>query len=197
MRTRLTAAALATILAAFPVHVLADDPNEGATNLQLLGGFKALNDNDWKPAEEQTGFGVQFDVQPDDWKFAFALGLIASESSSQESDIPTIGKVSSESRTTALNIGVRKYIDADKLRPFLGVGLTFVRAELETSSAAGSNSDSGTGVGPWAGIGLLYMVSDWLGLGGQVQYSTAQAEVFGEDLDAGGVEADALINFHF
>jgi outer membrane protein W len=197
MLTRLVAAVFLAASLLLPLTASADT-GEAGTNIQLLGGFKTLTDSDWKPAEDQTVFGVQYDVQPESWPLSFAVGLITGQSPSEESDVATLGKVTSQSRTTELNVGVRKYIQKDKLRPFVGVGISVVRAELETTTAAGSVDDSGTGAGPWAGLGILYMISDWLGVGAQVQYSYVKVDdIFDQNLDAGGVQIDGLFNFHF
>jgi outer membrane protein W len=197
MRTRLAAAFASIALLILPSTLVHADTEDGGVNLQLLGGIKVLNDNDWDPADEQTAFGLQFDIQPEDWPFHFTTGLITAESSSEETNVSGIGNVTAESQTTEIMAGIKKYFSNDELRPFLGVGLTVIRGELETTTPLGSDSDSGTGVGPWVSLGALYMISDWLGLGGQVLYSTAETEIFGQDLDAGGLHADALLSLTF
>ena len=53
------------------------------------------------------------------------------------------------------------------------------------------------GLGFWAGAGALYTWGGWFGLGGQVQYTQGQIEVFGQHLNAGGVHVNALIGFRF
>lgn len=194
------AALLAAAVALAPLSH-ADEPPSGtaatAVNIQFLGGFKMLED-DWKPAEDQREFGLQVDVLPENWPVNLAVGFLYGNSAAEDVEIPAGGTVTSESNTAELQMGLKKYIFRDgPWRPFLGAGVALLRGEIETRGPVSATADSGMGLGFWASGGTLYVMGDWFVVGGQVQYTQGQVEVFGQDLDAGGLHVDGLVGVTF
>jgi hypothetical protein len=130
--------------------------DEWTGNVNAFLGQKTL-DSDWEPAEDQGEFGIEIDFRQKDWPISIAIDVMGAsgEENVFDPDFGTTDKF--ESRTSEFNIGVRKIWDElAPVRPFIGGGLSFMRAEAElTIPGMGSFSDSGTGAGIWLGGRLL------------------------------------------
>ena len=192
-RTALAAIIVAMAVSAMPRNARAQNGWTG--NINFLGGWKLLED-EWRPADEQREGGLQVDLRRENWPVNLAFGFLFGVSGDEAIGLPAGGQVTSESRTTEINGGGRWYWEGlDRWRPFVGGGLSIVNGKLETRGPVGTSTDSDTGLGFWVGAGTLYTLAGWFNVGGQVQYTKGDVDVFGADIDAGGVHIDALIGF--
>ena len=176
----------------------AQDRSDGwAGQVNLLGGAKLL-ENDWKPADDQTEFGVQTDFRPPEWPVAFALDVLFARSASESVALPAGGAVSLQGETVEVGLGFRgDWEHTERWRPFLGGGLALLRGELETQSPGGTSSNSDSGTGFWLAGGLYYVFADRINLGAQARFSSGDVDINGEKLDAGGVHFGALLGFRW
>jgi hypothetical protein len=191
---------LLSALVLLPVAGRADDSSHDNMKLDLgfVGGYKGL-DSDWKPADDERELGLQVDVLPPGWPIDVAFAVLYGDSSTERVALPAGGSLSTQSNTTEMNVGLKKYIEIQdsRWRPFLAGGASLLRGEIETESPAGNASDSGMGLGFWASGGTLYVMGGWFFVGGQVQYTQGDVKLFGRHLDAGGVHLDGLVGIEF
>lgn len=158
-------------------------------NVNFFLGAKALED-EWEPTEEQTEFGVEIDFRQKDWPVNIAIDI------SGASGEGSIGIFDYESRTSELNIGVRKIWDkSPQVRPFIGGGISFISGEFEWSSLGTSEDDSAMGF--WVGGGVYWALTEHFNLGLELKVSSAEITLAGLDVNAGGGHFGLLIGYHW
>lgn len=166
-----------------------------AGSFNVMFGNKSLKENDWKPVESQTEYGLGFEFQKPSWP----LTLVMSYSKSTDSAvIPTFGgDIKMTGETSALNIGARKYLIKDHVRIFVEGGLASISAtaNIEFQGLFASVSDSA--VGPWFGAGAAVMVSDVMSIGVLGRMSSASVVFADVEVDAGGTHFAAFAAYHF
>jgi opacity protein-like surface antigen len=167
-------------------------------NINAFLGQKNLDKDDWEPVEEQSEFGIEVDFRKKDWPVNIVIDVLRSSDDQSMID-PFFGPVDVKGQTTELNIGIRKIWDgSSSVRPFIGGGLSFIRAEFEgTIPGLGSASDSDTGVGIWLGGGVYFTLGEHINLGVEVKYSDAEVTLFDVDGDAGGTHFGLLAGYHW
>jgi len=181
---------MALVLTAF-VPALQADEWDGDLNVVL--GAKRLDSNPWKPIDSQPSFGLMLDARQPDWPINLAFDIYHS------ADEGTAGGVTRDGSTTELNIGIRKIWRTDAaMRPFIGVGSSFVRATLkDTSAGLPSRSDSDGGAGVWIGGGIYWTLADALNIGFNLKYTSAKVTLLDERFDAGGRFFGTVIGLSF
>ena len=177
--------------------VNASQNNEWSGNINLLLGAKALDEDDWKPAEEQSEFGVEIDFKHQNWLFSIVIDFLGAAG---EGDIYDwdLGNIQLESTTSEINIGVRKIWDRTQyIRPFVGGGLSLINAEAETSVLGVTISDDDQSTGIWLGGGIYWTLSEHFNIGFEAKYSTAEVEIYNVDVTAGGGHFGLLFGYHW
>ena len=89
-------------------------------NINVLLGAKALDNNDWEPADEQGEFGFEIDFREKSWPVNIAIDLLGAigEGTAFEPFTGMFAKL--ESTTSEFNIGVRKIWEQfPHVRPFI------------------------------------------------------------------------------
>ncbi len=158
-------------------------------NVNFFLGAKALED-EWEPAEDQVEFGVEIDFRQQSWPVSIAIDLLVAAG---EDDFLGINV---ESRTSELNIGVRKIWDkSPQVRPFIGGGISFISGEFEWKTIGISEDDSAMGF--WLGGGVYWALSEHFNLGLELKSSYAEINLFGLDGNAGGGHFGLLIGYHW
>jgi hypothetical protein len=156
-------------------------------NVNFFLGGKTLED-EWEPAEDQVELGIEVDFRQNNWPVNIAIDLLVAAG---EGDL--FG-VNFESRTSELNIGVRKIWDkSTHLRPFIGGGVSFISGEFEGLSI----SDDDSAMGLWLGGGLYWALSEHFNLGLELKFSSAEITIFDVDVNAGGGHFGLLIGYHW
>jgi opacity protein-like surface antigen len=173
--------------------------DEWTGNVNAFLGRKTLDKDDWAPAEKQGEFGVEIDFRQRDWPLSIAIDLMGA---SGEGDVydPFFGTIDKfKSRTTEINIGARKiWNEPAPVRPFIGGGLSFMRAEAEVEvPGVGSNTESGNGTGIWLGGGVYFTLGQHFNIGLELKYSTANVNIAGVDVNAGGTHFGLLAGYHW
>jgi hypothetical protein len=148
---------LATVITIVLASAVFAQEGEWTGNINAFLGAKALNNDDWTPAEDQGEIGIKFDFRPKSWPVNIAIDYNYAQSDDESFVDPVLGSGKFQSTTTELNVGVRKIWDQySTVRPFIGGGLSFESAKGEVTAFGQSASDSDTGTGIWFGGGVYW-----------------------------------------
>ncbi len=188
---------LAVAFVALPYDAFAQQ--SGSTgNVNLFLGGKALDEDDWEPADSQGEIGIEVDVRPRDWPISLVIGL---RGGADEADVfdPVLGSATFESSTSELNVGVKKIWEpaGTPLRPYVGGGLVYATAEATLKTAFGDVSEDDSGVGFWLGGGLYVTLAEHFNLGVDLRFSRAEVTIFGVDAEAGGNHLGLIAGYHW
>lgn len=166
-------------------------------NANLFLGSKALNKNEWEPANDQAEIGVEVDFRKRDWPVSIAIDFLGAYGEGKVYD-PFFGEVRLESETDELSVGIRKVWDsAPHARPFIEGGLSLVKATARVSMFGAAIEDSGNGSGYWLGGGIYWTLGEAFNIGLELRASSAKANIFDQDLKAGGGHAGLLLGYHW
>ncbi|MEE9319593.1 MAG: outer membrane beta-barrel protein [Granulosicoccus sp.] len=183
-----------TILSAVLILALpAAQAGEWTGNFSGYLGQKSLNDNDWPQHDKQSSVGLLFDMKPANWPVSIAFDAFGT------GDEDKSGLVKQEAYTAEGHLGIRKIFDlsGSLIRPYIGGGVAFVYAEEKDNSSGATRSDDDTGAGAWVGGGLYANLTTHFNLGLDVRYSGAETTVFGNDREAGGLNAGVSAGYHW
>jgi hypothetical protein len=187
----------------------------GGGDANLLFGQKSLSEDALDDAgvdsQSQFGVSVTLDFQ---WPVMLAIDYMSSSDDATRM-IPAAFplQLDTDVDTTELNLGVRKFWGADKIRPFVGGGLALVQldARQTESGTLGPGApfstlivdDDGSGIGLWINGGFLYRAGEHFNVGFDVRYSNADADLstaqVGSDLslDSGGIHYGVALGYHW
>ena len=171
------------------------DPGSWTGNINVFLGAKALDEDDWEPAESQVEGGILLDFKKNNWPVSIAIDFLASSY-----DTRAIGTFSGgiEAKTREVNLGIRKIWDQfPKMRPFIGGGIAFIWAEFEETAPGVSVSDNDIGAGVWIGGGIYWTITEDFNIGLDLRWSKAEVTLFDSNVDAGGGHAGLLLGFHW
>lgn len=154
----------------------------GRTELNLLLGQREFTDGDRDPVERHTLVGLDFNWEPEG---AF-LGIESGLHYSWDRARADIGGSSREldNYVIELSVGARKSlsIDALRMRPYAGVGGSFLYSRFEGVSGMSRLSDEGGILGAYGKVGVLFEISPSQHIG--IEYRTLRAE----DVSVGGID---------
>ncbi|MDP2167559.1 MAG: hypothetical protein Q8J64_04420 [Thermodesulfovibrionales bacterium] len=196
---RLVLAATVFMFIAAGSGVCAAEEREWTGNINFFFGAKSLNNDDWSPVENQGESGVEIDFMRKGWPVGVVVDSMRSFDEVTVVD-PVTGTISKwvESSTSELNIGVKKTWKPGMARPFIGGGLSLVRAEYEeVTVGTGKISDSDTAIGVWVGVGAYWTLGKHFNIGFELKRSYAEAKRLGKEVDAGGGHAGLLLGYHW
>ncbi len=144
-------------------------------NLGLQIGQKGLSTDDWKAGtldvSSQLLYGVHVDKDMG-WPVLVAADLLMSGGS--DGDL--------KGSTMELGVGVRKYFEMNKIKPYVGAGLAYISGKVEFNAF----DDNAGAVGFFANGGALYPINEKLNVGLDLRFSSATADFSGTDVAVGG-----------
>jgi opacity protein-like surface antigen len=187
-------ALLATALAAsFTVAPAAQAAENWQGNINLTLGAKKLKSADWDEGDNQDVMIIGADFRRNDWPVSIAVDLVGA------GDERGSGSNYAEDVSGGLHVGVRKIWDlgGSNFKPFVGGGIAHVVAERTTGSGATRRKVDGDGTGAWVGGGAYWRVAEHLNLGFETRYSSAEVDLDGEDVEAGGLYTGVLVGGHW
>ncbi|MBI5406860.1 MAG: outer membrane beta-barrel protein [Nitrospirae bacterium] len=196
-KIKICSIALAMILSIFLVSI-ASAQGVWTGNINVLLGAKALDKDDWEPADEQGEFGIEIDFREKNWPVNIAIDLLGAtgEGTALEPFTGMFAKL--ESTTSEFNVGVRKIWEQyPHVRPFIGGGLSLIRGEGKVSVSGISVPDNDTGAGIWLGGGVYWALSEHFNLGLELKSSYAQVTLFDTDVNVGGGHFGLLAGYHW
>ena len=177
---RLVLACLAAFAVSIPASAFAQDEGLGAV-VNVFLGQKMMNSDDWEPVENQLELGVEGTVGTS-WPVSAAVDVFYSMGSGSTAGVDVDGT------TTEVALGARKVFSFDKIHPYVGGGLAYVMA----SAKAAGQSESGSGIGLWAGGGAYYSFGP-AQAGLALRYSTATIKNDAlDDPDGGGIHVGLI-----
>jgi opacity protein-like surface antigen len=195
---------------------LCASPALASGDANLLFGQKSLSgvyhEGSGVDGQSQMGVAVSIDFQ---WPVMLAVDLLTSSKDNMvvvEAQNPL--QFWTDVQTTEVDVGVRKFWERDKLRPYIGGGLAYVELDaLQIESGdfgvPGSEysdvivDDSDSAVGFWVNAGLLYRVGRYINIGIDVRFSDADADLMPNNvdstltLDSGGTHYGILFGYHW
>ena len=91
-------------------------------NLNVFLGSKALDEDEWEPTNEQDEFGIEVDFKKQRWPVSIAIDFLSASGEG------TLSNIKFESKTSELNVGIRKIWDRSRhVRPFIVGGIAFIK----------------------------------------------------------------------
>jgi len=178
----------------------------------FLFGYKMLSEGDFDDLgvdnQPELGVSVTLDFQ---WPVALAIDLLSSHDDTTEATSPTVMR-RTRVDTLELNIGVRKFWEIKKWRPYVGGGLAMIQldAKQTTSTNILGNivkdtliDDDDTGVGFWLSGGTLWTLPEGFNVGAELRYSDAEGDLTSEgftskqSFDAGGFHLAVMLGYHW
>ncbi len=180
----------------------------------LLFGYKTLSEGAFEDlgvdSQPVVGVSVTLDFQ---WPVALAIDLLSSHDDRTRTDsaafpVTTRTKVD----TLELDLGVRKFWEIKKWRPYVGGGLSLIQLDTKqtTSTDILGNivldtliDDDDSGVGFWLSGGTLWTLPEGFNVGAEVRYSDAEGELTPEgftskeSFDAGGSHLAVMLGYHW
>ena len=178
------------------------EPNGWTGNVSVFLGYKNLNEDDWKPVDDQAEIGFLLDFRPKNWPVNIAIDYLDS-SRYKLQDIPS-PITSVDGSTREINIGIRKIFEiSPTVHPYIGGGVAYIHGEFEINQfSVSTSSDDDAGTGIWVDAGVYWFIDrfwnlGWWHLGVDLRYSKAEITLFGTDVEAGGFHAGLLAGFHW
>ena len=174
---------------------LAQDASRG--NVNVLLGQRNMN-SDWDPVDEQALFAVEVDYARESWPVNILFGIAGSagDGSMVVTDGWSVASVDITGTTSELYGGVRKYFDAGpSFSPYMGGGLSMIRAEASASSGGFKISGDDTTMGFFLDCGAVYRAGSF-NIGLDLRLLTgASMEIAGYSIDANYVQAALVIGY--
>lgn len=163
-------------------------------------GFRNEND-DLEDANAAANIGLfDFDIRPP----GSAVGIVAQTLLAYSPDRPASNPalaLGEDTLVSQFNFGLRAMLGNETWQPFVGGGVSFVRAAVVDDNGEGfydDTIDDGTDVGSWLGAGVYFQseVGFHLGLNAQYLFDT-DIRLGGESYDLGGWDFLILLGFHW
>lgn len=176
--------------------VRAGEENRWTGNINGKLGVKYFDEHWTDEGGAQFEAGADIDLRKKTWPVNIVLGV---------SWASTFGPIA-DFTTTELKLGVRKIWEPTRsMRPFIGGGLNFVNAEIETdldlrmsfADLSVHESESDNGVGAWVGAGVYWTLGNVINLGFEAGYSNTEVTLAGRDANAGGTHGALLLGYHW
>jgi hypothetical protein len=167
---------------------------EGSVHF-FLGG-KSLDSDDWGDLDNQSAFGVEMSWGNTDWPVSIATDLFVSGTvDDRPTDFDLIGV------TSEIDIGVRKFFEIGRTRPYVGGGIAFGGGAVIFSCLdnfpfdCDDEDDQGNGVGAWLNGGVVWRLGKKFDIGFSLRWSTVDAGIFARDRDAGGFQYGLVLGW--
>lgn len=173
------------------------EESQWAGHISYIFGYKRLN-NDWEGAQDHVEFGlVDLDFQKKNWPIHIAGQFLSTYSPDTPDEAAFKGDFSG---TYELNLGLRKVWERpSQFHPYFGGGVSIIGASITDDLGDGCyyQEDHDSSYGFWVGTGFYWILSEKWHTGLNFQYSYAEVELFGEELNAGGLHFNLLIGWHW
>jgi hypothetical protein len=179
-------------------------------NVNALMGVKMLDDDDWGDFDDQVEFGVMADFGMDSWPISLTGSLTYSYDSDSDWDDNEIGNnyfytyYAEEGTTVELNLGLKKiWPVGERFNIYVSGGLAVIYGEMEITTSDnlywGSyydrDDEDDTGVGGWGSVGCYMTFARHINVGLNLGYSSAEIDMYDEDIDAGGYHVNMLVGY--
>ncbi len=153
----------------------------------IYGGIRSLDHNDWAPVEDQGTIGLAFAYESPDAPAGIEIGLFASGNEENDVRLPGGGTVDVKGETNEFSLGLRKTFlpDEGAVHPYIGGGISWIRAEFEGGGGvAGLKDDDGS-------AGFYFHAGVGFDLGPTFQVGFDMRFLGATDIDLFGVDGSA------
>ncbi|RAP35089.1 hypothetical protein DID80_06750 [Candidatus Marinamargulisbacteria bacterium SCGC AAA071-K20] len=141
-------------------------------HINIQFGRKILNSSDWKPLEEQTEIGGDFDIKIKNSNTYFVFGLLKSGKSETETD-DFFGTAKLTLTTKEIRLGLRKYYSgSDTFNLLYGGGITLGNVDLKFKWNSFEDSVSKFGLGYYLEVAPTFKLSEGIHAGIKFDYSS-------------------------
>ncbi len=180
-----------------------------SANVNGVLGIKMLDDSDWGDFDNQFEMGVMADLTADSWPVGLSANLFYSSDSTSDYHDNEIGDTyyytyyAEDATTVELNLGLKKiWSVTHPFNIYMGGGLAIIYGEMEITRAnnlAGTyrdtDSEDDIGLGGWGAVGCYYTFANQINVGLDLRYSTAEIDMYDDEIDAGGFHAGLLVGY--
>jgi hypothetical protein len=149
--------------------------SEPQSQMAIYLGGRSFDKDLWSPVEDQGVFQVEYSHQASPEDIGWEVGFAGS------GDDSTFFGADVTGRTAEIYGGVRKTFGSETVRPYLGAGLSVIRAEFEVGGA----SDKDTSGAGYVHGGVEFLISPTFFLGLDLR------ALFGSQITIAGVDGDA------
>lgn len=156
-------------------------------DVNVFGGRKMLSESDWGPLATQNEVGGFATIGGTRWPVHLALEGYGARSFDDDTSV-TI---------TEFGFGARRILDLGRvIRPHLGAGIVFVRADYILVGALDEHTvQKDRGTGGWISFGASYRMGKYGNVGAQIRYSAADVTLGSKAVPVGGIHAGIAIGF--
>jgi opacity protein-like surface antigen len=162
--------------AALPATRSAEDSEPPSSNrLALYAGLRQFDEEDFDPVEDQGMLGIEFSHEGSGSGPGFEIGLMGSRDDGEFSGFDV------EGRTGEIYGGLRKSFQLERVRPYIGGGLSYIDAEFDVGAVG---EDDGSLAGYVHG-GVAFDLGESFFLGIDVRW------LMFSEIEIGGIEGDA------
>ncbi|MCE9594068.1 MAG: porin family protein [Planctomycetes bacterium] len=153
--------------------------DQARTRGTFLVGARGLDEDLWEPVEKQLVLGGEFSAVSKENGVGYEFGL------SVGADSDEVGSIDVTGTTLEASGGLRVEFGTDDVRPYVGVGVALINAEVEADDGSSTVSEDDTSVAAYIHAGVDVPLSERFFIG-----LDARA-LLGSDIDLGGVNGDA------
>lgn len=185
---------LVVLIAAVLLAPCAAAAGKGAGNVKFFLGAKSLSSDDWGDLDNQSQFGAEMSWGNTEWPVWIATDIMMTATvDDRPTDFDLIGA------TFELDVGVRKFFELGRTRPYVGGGIAFgggaVLFDCLSANDCFEEDDGGSGVGAWINAGVAWRLGKRFELGLSMRWSTLEAGILSRDRDAGGFQYGLVIGW--
>lgn len=144
--------------------------------IALYLGQRNLDEDDWSPVDEQGTAGLEYVRETPGSPVGFEVGLMGSTDDGEVAGVDVTGS------TGELYAGIRKTFGEDVVRPYVGLGLSYISAKVE---ADGFDDEDDSSLAGYVHGGIDFDVTDSFFLGIDLRF------LFASDIELAGVDGDA------
>lgn len=153
-------------------------------DVNVFGGRKTMSESDWDALAIQNEVGLLGTFGPANWPVHLALEGYGARSSDRNTS----------TNITEFSTGLRRVFALGPVRPFVGAGVGFTRADYKVEvSDDVFETDTDRGTVLWAGAGVAFRFRTYGNVGVQLRYSTADVTLGSRTVDAGGVHLGVTV----
>lgn len=182
-----------------------EEPEGWQRNVMVVYGVRNLQEQaDWEPVDQQQVVGLELDFyDPQAWyrsdrDIGYEIGLSQSWDDGSV-DVPGVGSIDVSAQTTELSFGGRLTFHAfdRRLHPYLGTGLSLLRAEADPASGATGKAEDDFGFGAYVRGGVYWSPTKALRLGFDYRWLLFSSVDVGVDTDVDYQQLGLLVGWGF
>lgn len=187
------------LFAAVVAGVMLVTPAMAAGNANFTLGWREMMDDEIEDVEldaldGQPVGGVTVDFSGGSVPFNWAIGLY--RSSREEDENFGFASITVEVTFTELSFGVHKDFESGGAHPFVGGGVTYMKAEVELSSGGQSGDEDDTQLAIYGEGGVFWRLGSAfnIGVGGRAVFGT-DFDLDGADLNGDYLQAGLILGW--